>query len=108
VRCDRRWSLFAVTFVRRSRSRRCVSFPFLPFSCLLFSLLLSFTADTSSYSQTTLGYNLAALKYLQRQHEANRVAEFYEQDSTGMKDESDVRAQIEAQAKKRKRATLRS
>jgi hypothetical protein len=27
-------------------------------------------------SQNTLGYNLAALKYLQRQHEANKVAEF--------------------------------
>ncbi|GAA5823771.1 hypothetical protein JCM11251_003286 [Rhodosporidiobolus azoricus] len=64
--------------------------------------------DALKKQKTTLGYNLAALKYLQRQHEANRVAEFYEQDATGMADEKEVRAQIEASAKKRKRATLRS
>ncbi|GAA5856650.1 hypothetical protein JCM8547_005912 [Rhodosporidiobolus lusitaniae] len=62
--------------------------------------------DALKKQKTTLGYNLAALKYLQRQHEANRVAEFYEQDA--MADEKDIRAQIEASAKKRKRATLRS
>lgn len=67
-------------------------------------------------SQNTLGYNLAALKYLQRQHEANKVADFYEKDVLGtglggsgsMADEKDVRAMIEASAKKRKRATMRS
>ncbi|GAA6013590.1 hypothetical protein JCM10207_004784 [Rhodosporidiobolus poonsookiae] len=58
--------------------------------------------------KNTLGYNLAALKYIQRQHDANRVAEFYEQDTTGMADEKEVRAQIEASAKKRKRAVMRS
>ncbi|GAA5889234.1 hypothetical protein JCM6882_000682 [Rhodosporidiobolus microsporus] len=64
--------------------------------------------DALKKQKTTLGYNLAGLKYLQRQHEANRVAEFYEQDATGMADEKEVRAQIEASAKKRKRATMRS
>lgn len=67
--------------------------------------------------QNTLGYNLAALKYLQRQHEANKVAEFYEKDVLGtgmsggsgnMADEKDVRAMLEASAKKRKRATMQS
>lgn len=67
--------------------------------------------------KNTLGYNLAALKYLQRQHEANKVAEFYEKDVLGtgmsggsgnMADEKDVRAMLEASAKKRKRATMQS
>ncbi|GAA6005178.1 snoRNA-binding rRNA-processing protein DIP2 [Rhodotorula paludigena] len=72
--------------------------------------------DALKKQKNTLGYNLAALKYLARQHEANRVAEFYEQDvlgtgenaSLGMADEQEVRKMIEASAKKRKRATLRS
>lgn len=66
--------------------------------------------------QNVLGYNLAALKYLQRQHDSNKVAEFYEQEglggsgsgSAGMLDEKAVREMIEKSAKKRKRAALRT
>jgi hypothetical protein len=58
-------------------------------------------------SQDTIGYNLAALRFIHRQHEAARTAEFYEQDG-GMIDEKEVRAKIEAGMKKRKRATLKS
>lgn len=54
-----------------------------------------------------VGYNLAALKYIQRQHEAARTAEFYEQDG-GMVEEEKVRAKIEAGVKKRRRAALKS
>ncbi|BGP18651.1 hypothetical protein JCM10213_002895 [Rhodosporidiobolus nylandii] len=64
--------------------------------------------DALKKQKTTLGYNLAALKYLQRQHDVNRVAEFYEQDATGMASEEEVRKKIEEGAKKRKRATMRS
>ncbi|GAA5974777.1 hypothetical protein JCM11641_007261 [Rhodosporidiobolus odoratus] len=64
--------------------------------------------DALKKQKTTLGYNLAALKYLQRQHDANRVAEFYEQDATGMASEEEVRKKIEEGAKKRKRATMRT
>jgi len=60
-----------------------------------------------SRAQQILGYNLAALQYIQRQHDANKVAEFYEQDA--MADEKDIRDKIEAATvKKRKRAALRS
>ena len=59
-------------------------------------------------SQNTLGYNLAALKYINRQHEAKKVAEFYESEDVGMASEEKVREKIEEGKKKRKRAALRS
>ncbi|KAK4050757.1 beta transducin [Microbotryomycetes sp. JL221] len=57
--------------------------------------------------KTTLGYNLAGLRYLQRQHEASKTAEFLERDG-GMTDEETLRNKIQQQQglKKRKRATL--
>ncbi|SCV71583.1 BQ2448_3171 [Microbotryum intermedium] len=55
-----------------------------------------------------IGYNLAALKYLQRQHDANKTADFFEKDVEGVLDEEKVREKIEMGLKKRKRATLRS
>ncbi|GAA6062841.1 hypothetical protein JCM10212_001847 [Sporobolomyces blumeae] len=58
--------------------------------------------------KNTLGYNLAALKYIHRQHEAARVAEFYESGDVGMASEEQVRQKIEEGQKKRKRAALRS
>ncbi|GAA5885783.1 hypothetical protein JCM16303_006062 [Sporobolomyces ruberrimus] len=58
--------------------------------------------------KNTLGYNLAALKYLNRQHEAKKVAEFYESEDVGMASEEKVREKIEEGKKKRKRAALRS
>ncbi|GAA5891359.1 hypothetical protein JCM8208_002599 [Rhodotorula glutinis] len=64
--------------------------------------------------KNTLGYNLAALKFLARQHEANKVADFYEQDmlgsapGAGMASEESVREMIEQGAKKRKRAVMRT
>ncbi|KAK7061634.1 WD-repeat-containing protein [Favolaschia claudopus] len=51
-----------------------------------------------------IGYNLAALQYIRRRNESERVAEFYEEE--GM-DEEKVRAKI-AEGKKRKRVTLKS
>lgn len=74
-------------------------------------------ADGDWHAQNVLGYNLAALKYLQRQHDSNKVAEFYEQEvlggsggggGGGMVDEKAVREMIEKSAKKRKRAALRT
>ena len=59
-------------------------------------------------SQNTLGYNLAALKYINRQHETKKVAEFYESEDVGMASEERVREKIEEGKKKRKRAALRS
>ncbi|KAM0754199.1 WD40 repeat-like protein [Meredithblackwellia eburnea MCA 4105] len=59
----------------------------------------------------TVGYNLAALKYIQRQHESAKQAEFYESAGGGtmvMADEETVRAKIEAGVKKRRRAALKS
>ncbi|KAK4692328.1 hypothetical protein P7C70_g9156, partial [Phenoliferia sp. Uapishka_3] len=55
----------------------------------------------------TVGYNLAALKYIQRQHDAAKSAEFYEflEPDGG---EEKVRAKIEAGLKKRRRAALQS
>ncbi|KAJ7095283.1 WD-repeat-containing protein [Mycena belliarum] len=49
-----------------------------------------------------IGYNLAALQYLRRRNDSERVAQFYEEE--GM-DEEKVRAKI-AEGKKRKRITL--
>ncbi|GAA5920365.1 hypothetical protein JCM1841_005590 [Sporobolomyces salmonicolor] len=62
--------------------------------------------DALKRQKNTLGYNLAALRYLQRQHDAAKVAEFYEQDI--MADEGEIRAKIEEGIKKRKRAALKT
>lgn len=51
-----------------------------------------------------LGYNLAALQYIGRRHDAERIASFYEEE--GM-DEEKVRARI-AESKKRKRVQINS
>lgn len=51
----------------------------------------------------TVGYNLAALKFIQRQVESEKTAEFWE--SEGM-DEDKVRARIEEGQKKRKRVII--
>lgn len=50
----------------------------------------------------TMGYNLAALQYIQRQNEAQRTAKFYEEESF---DEERVKARI-AEGKKRKRVVV--
>lgn len=52
----------------------------------------------------TIGYNLAALRFISRAHEANKTADFYEQDA----EESKVRELLENGLKKRKRAILKS
>ncbi|KAF7983876.1 hypothetical protein HWV62_18218 [Athelia sp. TMB] len=52
----------------------------------------------------TIGYNLAALQHIRRKNDADRVAQFYEEE--GM-DEEAVRARI-AEGKKRKRVTLKA
>ncbi|BGP34220.1 beta transducin [Rhodotorula toruloides] len=78
--------------------------------------LKSHLRDALKKQKNVLGYNLAALKYLQRQHDSNKVAEFYEQEvlggsgggGGGMVDEKAVREMIEKSAKKRKRAALRT
>lgn len=49
-----------------------------------------------------MGYNLAALQYIQRQNEAQRTARFYEEESFV---EERVRARI-AEGKKRKRVIV--
>lgn len=51
----------------------------------------------------TVGYNLAALKFIQRQVEGEKTAEFWE--SEGM-DEEKVRAKIEEGKGKRKRVVV--
>jgi U3 small nucleolar RNA-associated protein 12 len=50
-----------------------------------------------------LGYNLAALQYIRRRNDADRSAQFYEEE--GM-DEEKVRARI-AEGKKRKRVDIK-
>ncbi len=51
----------------------------------------------------TLSYNLAALKYIKRQSDAQLTAEFYEQEL----DEEKVRERI-AEGKKRKRVNVKA
>lgn len=51
-----------------------------------------------------MGYNLAALQYMKRRNEAQRTAQFYEEEDW---DEEKVRARI-AEGKKRKRITLKA
>ena len=60
--------------------------------------------DALQRQKDTVGYNLAALRYIRRRNEAERTAQFYEDDSL---DEDAVRAKI-AEGKKRKRVTLRA
>jgi U3 small nucleolar RNA-associated protein 12 len=51
----------------------------------------------------TIGYNLAALQYIRRQNDAQRTAQFYEEEM----DEEKVRARI-AEGKKRKRVSVKA
>lgn len=51
-----------------------------------------------------MGYNIAALQYMKRRIEADRTAQFYEEEDW---DEEKVRARV-AEGKKRKRVTLKA
>ncbi|TFK55785.1 WD40 repeat-like protein [Heliocybe sulcata] len=51
----------------------------------------------------TIGYNLAALQFIKRQNDAERTAQFYEEEM----DEEKVRARI-AEGKKRKRVSIKA
>ncbi|KAJ9098270.1 hypothetical protein QFC21_004599 [Naganishia friedmannii] len=52
----------------------------------------------------TLGYNMAALKYIKRLHDANKTASLFEEE---LLDEEKVRARIEEGMKKRKRVAVK-
>lgn len=52
----------------------------------------------------TIGYNLAALQYIRRRNEAERTAQFFEEEGL---DEEKVRARI-AEGRKRKRVNLKA
>ena len=53
----------------------------------------------------TIGYNLAALRFIQRQTDAKRTAEFYEEEEDITEDK--VREKI-AEGKKRKRVSIKA
>ena len=59
--------------------------------------------DALRKQKDTLSYNLAALKYIKRQTEAELTAEFYEEEM----DEEKVRERI-AEGKKRKRVSIKA
>ena len=54
----------------------------------------------------TIGYNLAALRFIQRQNDARRTAEFFEQDEELT--EEQVREKIAEGGKKRKRVNVKT
>ncbi|KAI0650646.1 WD40 repeat-like protein [Trametes meyenii] len=54
----------------------------------------------------TIGYNLAALRFIQRQTDAKRTAEFYEEEGAELTEEK-VRERI-AEGKKRKRVSIKA
>lgn len=60
--------------------------------------------DALRRQKETIGYNLAALQYIRRRREAEKTAQFYEDE--GM-DEEKVRARI-SEGKKRKRVTIKA
>ena len=57
-----------------------------------------------SRQKETLGYNLAALRFIQRQNDSARTAEYWEEEM----DEDAVRAKIAEGAKKRKRVGIKN
>jgi U3 small nucleolar RNA-associated protein 12 len=59
--------------------------------------------DALRKQKDTLSYNLAALKYIKRQSDAQLTAEFYEEEM----DEEKVRERI-AEGKKRKRVEIKA
>ncbi|KAG8891521.1 hypothetical protein FRB99_003548, partial [Tulasnella sp. 403] len=59
--------------------------------------------DALNRQKDEIGYNLAALGYIRHQHEAERIALFYEQEDM---DEEKVRARL-ADGKKRKRVQVK-
>lgn len=61
--------------------------------------------DALKRQKDEISYNLAALQYLRQQHEANRVAHFYEQEDM---DETKVRARLAEGGKKRKRISVKA
>ncbi|KAG9015886.1 hypothetical protein FRB90_004307 [Tulasnella sp. 427] len=61
--------------------------------------------DALKRQKDEISYNLAALQYFRQQHEANRVAHFYEQEEM---DEVKVRARLAEGGKKRKRITVKA
>lgn len=60
--------------------------------------------DALRKQKDTIGYNLAALRFIRRKNESDRTAQFYEEEGL---DEEAVRAKI-AEGKKRKRITLKA
>lgn len=60
--------------------------------------------DGLKRQKETIGYNLAALQYIRRRNDADRTAQFYEEE--GLNEEA-IRTRI-AEGKKRKRVTLQA
>lgn len=69
-------------------------------------LSLRKSRSNQSLKQDTIGYNLAALRHLQRQNISKKVNEFYEREGFG--GEEKVRARLEEGMKKRKRASIKA
>ncbi|KAG8912036.1 hypothetical protein FRC01_005336 [Tulasnella sp. 417] len=61
--------------------------------------------DALKRQKDEISYNLAALQYVRQQHEANRIAHFYEQEDM---DEAKVRARLAEGGKKRKRISVKA
>ncbi|KAG8895261.1 hypothetical protein FRC00_007687 [Tulasnella sp. 408] len=61
--------------------------------------------DALKRQKDEISYNLAALQYVRQQHEANRIAHFYEQEDM---DEAKVRARLADGGKKRKRISVKA
>lgn len=59
-----------------------------------------------SEQKETIGYNLAALRQLQRQRTTHKVNDFF--DKEGFGNEEEVRAKIAEGQKKRKRAAIKA
>lgn len=70
-------------------------------------LILTYVVLVWKSVQGTIGYNLAALQYIKRQHDARKTAEFYERDTKGQLTEEAVRAKLAESGKKRKRAIVK-
>ena len=71
--------------------------------------LRSHVKDVLGKQKTQIGFNLAALRYLQQQHIARRTTELFDKPEVSLDelDEASVRQRIEEQAKRKRKLVVR-
>lgn len=65
-----------------------------------------FKSDATILQQETIGYNMAALRQINRQQKTSKINEFYE--TQGFENADRLQAHLDEGTKKRKRAVIKA